>query len=181
MSDRVIREGFPEGWFVQDRIKSGEALLCGPHITFGSTCICLRPGAITTDEWLPTARRIANALVDASRAETNGMTDARSPKPAVVGWRKKFKGSERGRGGALIHTHPDAERAIVENHRGIMYDGQSYSSLDAAKAAALKGKRAEPSRQSTGWRWQFEANGPWHTGVSAPEGVYHSEPVFGTA
>jgi hypothetical protein len=179
MSDRVIREGFPEGWFVQDRIKSGEALLCCPHITFGSTCICLRPGAITTDEWLPTARRIANALVDASRAETNGMTDARPTRPAVVGWRRKFKGSDRG--GAHIHTHPDVERAIVVNHNGITFDCRSYASLDAAKAAALKGKGVEPSRQSTGWRWQFEANGPWHSGASAPEGVYHSEPVFGTA
>ncbi len=171
MSDRDIREGFPEGWFVQDRIASGEALLCGPHITFGSTCICLRPRAITTDEWLPTARRIATALVETSRAEM----PTRSPAPKNPGWKKKFKGTERG--GAHIHTHPDVERAIVENHRGITYDGQSYSSLEAAKAAALKNNAtaSEPSCRTT--RWQFEANGPWHTGPSAPEGVYHSEPI----
>ncbi len=181
MSDRVIREGFPEGWFVQDRIRSGEALLCAPHITFGSTCICLRPGAITTDEWLPTARRIANALVGASRTETNVMTDAKLPKPEVARWRKKFKGSERG--GAHIHTHPDVERAIVVNHHGITFDGRNYPSLEAAKTAALKGRvpgSAESSR-ITGWQWQFEASGPWHTGPSVPEGVYHSEPIFGTA
>lgn len=175
MTDRVIREGFPEGWFVQDRLKSGEALLCAPHITFGSTCICIRPGAITTDEWLPTARRIAKAMAAASRADMEA--EARSPKTEVAGWKKKFKGSERG--GAHIHTHPDVDRAIVENHLGITYDGKSYPSLDAAKAAALKvhATTSEQGRPAAGWRWQFEANGPWHSGASAPEGVYQSEPI----
>lgn len=177
MTDRVIREGFPEGWFVQDRIKSGEALLCAPHITFGSRCICLRPGALTTDEWLPTARRIAKAMVAAARAEMDDTTDAELPKAAVAAWKRKFKGSERG--GAYIHTHPDVERAVVENHHGINYNGQSYPSLDAAMAAALKGDiiAPEPSRGTSGWRWQFEANGPWHSGPYAPEGVYHCEPI----
>jgi hypothetical protein len=194
MSDRVIREGFPEGWFVQDRIKSGEALLCRPHFTFGSTCVCLRPGAITTDEWIPTARRIAAALAEAARADVDLVTVPRTPTPEMVevicqahtqcqwpgdfdrtaqairredarigyeravtiaeatkrkqaksasatpsasSWTKRFKGSERG--GAYIHTHPDVDRAIVENHNGITYAGHSYVSLDAAKAAALNG------------------------------------------
>lgn len=82
-SDRIIREGFPEGWFVQDR-SSGEALLCAPQITLGSTCICLRPGAITTNEWLPTARRIANALVAAARPEPDDVVVPRTPTPEMV-------------------------------------------------------------------------------------------------
>jgi hypothetical protein len=210
MSDRVIREGFPDGWFVQDRIKSGEALLCRPHMTFGATCVCLRPGAITTDEWLPTARRIANALAAVADpdqelvSELRGAADEEdtasqrefhhaellrraadaldpsTPRP-LVGWKRKFKGTSRG--GAHIHTHPDAERAIVENHHGITFDGKNYLSLEDAKTAALNDKvpGASESCKIICWHWQFEANGPWHSGPTVPQGVYHSQPVFGTA
>lgn len=53
------------------------------------------------------------------------------------GWRKKFKGTERG--GAYIHTHPNAidGRAIVENHHGISFNGVRYPSIEQAKLAAL--------------------------------------------
>lgn len=50
-------------------------------------------------------------------------------------WKRKFKGT--GYGGAYIHTHPSVERAIVENHNGISFNGLRYMSLDAAKCAAL--------------------------------------------
>jgi hypothetical protein len=54
------------------------------------------------------------------------------------GWSRKFKGS-RERGGAWIHTHPDVEDAIVENHHGIRFRGVSYPGLEEAKNAALPG------------------------------------------
>lgn len=60
-NDRIIRDGFPDRWFVQDRLDEKVALLCTetPGMWPGSTCICLKPAAITTDEWLPIARQIA--------------------------------------------------------------------------------------------------------------------------
>jgi len=60
-NDRIIRDGFPERWFVQDRLDEKVALLCTetPGMWPGSACICLKPAAITTDEWLPIARQIA--------------------------------------------------------------------------------------------------------------------------
>lgn len=61
-NDRIIKDGMPEGWFIQDRLDSNEALLCAPSLNFGSQSICRRPRAISTDDWLPTARRIAVAL-----------------------------------------------------------------------------------------------------------------------
>lgn len=66
-NDRVITEGFPEGWFIQDRLDSNEALLCAPHFQMGSQCICTRPRAMKTDDWTPTARLIAAALADPAR------------------------------------------------------------------------------------------------------------------
>jgi len=66
-SDRVITDGFPEGWHVQDRA-SGEALLCAPHYAFGGKCVCIRPKILSTDEWLETARSIANGLASPQTA-----------------------------------------------------------------------------------------------------------------
>lgn len=50
------------------------------------------------------------------------------------GWKKKSKGN------AKIHIHEGVanNRAIVENHNGITFNGKKFVSLDAAKAEALK-------------------------------------------
>lgn len=60
-NDRIITDGFPDGWFIQDRICQNEALLCRKSdFAFGSfRCICTRPRAMDTDEWLLTAQIIA--------------------------------------------------------------------------------------------------------------------------
>lgn len=64
-NDRIIKDGFPEGWHVQDRLNSNEALLVRKSdFAFGGTlCICTRPRAMTTDEWLTTAQMIAHGFV----------------------------------------------------------------------------------------------------------------------
>ena len=63
-NDRIIDAGFPEDFFVQDRLDTDEALLCVKIKSYigigGNRCICLRPKAITTDEWIPTARILAH-------------------------------------------------------------------------------------------------------------------------
>ena len=62
-NDRIILDGFPVGWFVQDRLDEDTALLCVQGTTWiGNNCVCVRPRAITTDLWLPQARRIAHAV-----------------------------------------------------------------------------------------------------------------------
>lgn len=63
-NDRILTEGFPDGWYVQDRLDDDVALLIQPlpGTFFGSGCLCLRPKAASTDEWLPTARLIAAAI-----------------------------------------------------------------------------------------------------------------------
>jgi hypothetical protein len=63
-NDRVIEDGFPKGWFIQDRLDSNEALLIchTPGMWPGTVCVCVRPRAMLTDEWLPMARRIASLL-----------------------------------------------------------------------------------------------------------------------
>ncbi|WP_037253249.1 hypothetical protein [Roseobacter sp. SK209-2-6] len=60
-NDRIIREGFPDGWFIQDRICQNEALLCrkSDFSTGGLTCICTRPRAMDTDDWVLHAQIIA--------------------------------------------------------------------------------------------------------------------------
>ncbi|PYB71305.1 hypothetical protein [Rhizobium wuzhouense] len=60
-SDRIIRDGLPDGWFIQDRLDEKVALLVKetPGMWPGSSCVCLKPNAITTDEWLATAKQIA--------------------------------------------------------------------------------------------------------------------------
>jgi hypothetical protein len=51
-NERIIRDGFPEGWYIQDRICQNQALLCreSDFSTGGSLCICLRPRAMRTDD-----------------------------------------------------------------------------------------------------------------------------------
>lgn len=63
-NDRILKDGFPDGWFVQDRLDENVALLIRPvpGSWLGSVCLCLRPKAITTDDWLPTAREIAHSV-----------------------------------------------------------------------------------------------------------------------
>jgi hypothetical protein len=62
-NDRIIDDGFPENFFIQDRLDTNEALLCVRTKSYigigGPICLCLRPKAITTDEWIPTARILA--------------------------------------------------------------------------------------------------------------------------
>ncbi|MCD9149084.1 hypothetical protein [Pseudophaeobacter flagellatus] len=63
-NDRIITDGLPDGWFIQDRICQNEALLCrrSDFAFGGSLCICTRPRALPTDEWLTTARTIAHGF-----------------------------------------------------------------------------------------------------------------------
>lgn len=77
-NDRIISEGFPEGWYIQDRICQNEALLCrkSDFAFGGSVCICTRPRAMPTDEWVRTAQIIAHGFdaendrrIASSRAE----------------------------------------------------------------------------------------------------------------
>jgi hypothetical protein len=74
-NDRYITDGFPEGWHVQDRLDDNTALLCRTgNAQFGlalNVCVCVRPRAISTDEWIPTAMRLAHgyARADLHRAE----------------------------------------------------------------------------------------------------------------
>jgi hypothetical protein len=66
-SDAVITDGFPEGWGVQDRSGDVPAILfCTTGM--GSSSICNRPSLMSTEAWLPTARKIANSLAAASGA-----------------------------------------------------------------------------------------------------------------
>lgn len=53
------------------------------------------------------------------------------------GWKKKFKGDKE-RGGAWVYIHPNCDRAIVQNHNGVSFNGQRYVDLEAAKKAALQ-------------------------------------------
>jgi hypothetical protein len=61
-NDRIIDEGFPRYWYVQDRLDEGTALLCRSADFTGSRCVCVRPRALSTDEWLATARKLAHGF-----------------------------------------------------------------------------------------------------------------------
>lgn len=60
-SDVIITEGFPEGWFIQDRVAENEALLCrkSDFAYGGCVCICVRPRATQTKDWIRIAHVIA--------------------------------------------------------------------------------------------------------------------------
>jgi hypothetical protein len=63
--DFVIIDGFPEGWGVQERPDGVPAILfCTTGM--GRSSICNRPSLMSTDAWLPTARKIANSFAAAS-------------------------------------------------------------------------------------------------------------------
>ena len=62
-NDRIIKDGFPDRFYVQDRICQNAAILCCEGGMFGSNALCVRPRAMTTDDWLPDARRIAHGYV----------------------------------------------------------------------------------------------------------------------
>lgn len=63
VSDRIIRAGFPDGWWVQDRMGlAGALLLRRADTLFGTVCVCMRPPEVTTEAWLPTARLIAKGI-----------------------------------------------------------------------------------------------------------------------
>lgn len=48
----------------------------------------------------------------------------------------------KNRGNAKIHIHPDLERAVVHNPWGITWNGQTFASVEEAKAAAMEAKNA---------------------------------------
>lgn len=62
----AITDGFPPRWFVQDRPEDNDALLCRETLGMwpGSACICLKPRAMPTSEWLHVAKAIAHAVVE---------------------------------------------------------------------------------------------------------------------
>lgn len=70
-NDRIITEGFPEGWCVEDRLDENQALLIrkSDFAIGGNMCICQRPAATPTDKWLPIARIIAKGFDLANNAE----------------------------------------------------------------------------------------------------------------
>lgn len=63
-NDRIITEGFPDAWHIQDRICQDQALLLrkSDFSIFGSVCICTRPRAMSTDDWVLTAQIIAHGF-----------------------------------------------------------------------------------------------------------------------
>lgn len=71
-------------------------------------------------------------------------------------WTKKRKGA------AVIWTHPEAKdgRAIVVNHYGVRFNGRNYSSLEIAKAVALRRGRPEPRCVNAHDRCYGGAGGP---------------------
>jgi len=62
--DRIISDGFPDGWFIEDRPGAGEALLCRrSELAFGGVvCVCTRPRATPTEQWVLTAQIIAHGV-----------------------------------------------------------------------------------------------------------------------
>lgn len=80
-NDRIIKDGFPDGWYVQDRLDENTALLCRSRDLLGPSCICLRPRATATDDWLATARLIAKGFDAATRppADLAELIDERVP------------------------------------------------------------------------------------------------------
>jgi len=62
--DRLIKDGFPANWYVVDRPDANEALLCrkSEMAIGGSVCICTRPRATATEQWLPVARILAQGF-----------------------------------------------------------------------------------------------------------------------
>jgi hypothetical protein len=67
VGDIVITDGFPEGWGVQERPDGAPAILfCTTGM--GRSSICNRPSLMSTEAWLPTARKIANSFAAASDA-----------------------------------------------------------------------------------------------------------------
>jgi hypothetical protein len=63
-NDRIITDGLPDGWYIQDRICQNAALLLRrtDFGLFGWTCICTRPRAMSTDDWILTAQIIAHGF-----------------------------------------------------------------------------------------------------------------------
>ena len=81
--DRIIDAGFPDGWFIQDRLDDNVALLCrrSDFHYGGWVCICLRPKALTTDHWIPQAQIIAKGF----DAIAHPATKARAQSSSVGG------------------------------------------------------------------------------------------------
>ena len=63
-ADRIISDGFPDGWFIEDRPGAGEALLCRrSELAFGGVvCIYARPRAAPAEQWVLTTRIIAHGV-----------------------------------------------------------------------------------------------------------------------
>jgi hypothetical protein len=60
-ADRIISKGFPVGWFLEDRPGAGGTLLCRrSELAFGGVvCVCTKPRATPTAQWVLTAQIIA--------------------------------------------------------------------------------------------------------------------------
>jgi hypothetical protein len=68
-NDRILSDGFPERYYIQDRICQDQALLCVRRdFGMGSLCLCTRPRAMSTDDWLDCARMLAHGF-EAKRLE----------------------------------------------------------------------------------------------------------------
>lgn len=154
-NDRYIREGFPPGWHVQDRLDDNTALLCrndGAFLGFpANRCICVRPQAISTDEWLPTARQIAARLCDNAQSRVGqespdplddprvkALVEARKRHiEAINAYNAKVEEARKAREGGDWSIAPHDEfRETGERHREFIAAAQDFA--DAA-LAALKG------------------------------------------
>ena len=62
--DRVFTDGFPNRWFLENRPGAREALLCRrSELAFGGVvCVCLRPRATPTEQWVLSAQIIAHGV-----------------------------------------------------------------------------------------------------------------------
>lgn len=87
-NDRIISEGFPDGWFIQDRICQNQALLCRKSdFSFtGSVCVCTRPRAMSTDDWILTAQIIAQGFEQENTARMEAERKAREEDDKPTDW-----------------------------------------------------------------------------------------------
>ncbi len=98
--NRVITDGFPKGWFVEDRTGENTAVLVAPNHSdsgeLAGNAICMRPPLVSTEEWLAVAHRIAREMDP--KASHRRMTVRRVSKSPVkirrLSWeRREYEGT----------------------------------------------------------------------------------------
>lgn len=98
--NRVITDGFPKGWFVEDRPGDNTAVLVAPNHSdsgeIAGNAICMRPPLVSTEEWLAVAWRIAREMDP--KASHRRMTVRRVSKSPVkirrLSWeRREYEGT----------------------------------------------------------------------------------------